>query len=295
MRVLRVGMVFHAYVGRASGAVGEVFAPPSGGAGYRWNESLPAWAIDQVRTAVDATAGPSSAATAFPFVLPVDVTQRLPPDRRGGGRTLAQTFKAGGLVMYPLACLALLSMLIVLERAFTLSVLCASSDAAVRAVLDRCRARDAAAAAGLAAAGRGTPMRALAAALRSHAGGRVRMEDAVQEAMLQELPALERFLPLLAVFAGVSPMLGLLGTVTGMITTFDMIRLFGSGDPGIMAGGISEALVATATGLVLAIPLLLFHSWFSGRVDRILADAQRHATTLVNILCAGGGPGGGAC
>ena len=110
------------------------------------------------------------------------------------------------------------------------------------------------------------------------------MEEAVLEAVLHETPVLERFLPMLAVLAGVAPMLGLLGTVTGMISTFDTIRMFGSGDPGLMAGGISEALIATASGLVVAIPLLLCHSWFSGRVDRVLADAQRHSTTLVNIL-----------
>ncbi|NMD36131.1 MAG: MotA/TolQ/ExbB proton channel family protein, partial [Planctomycetes bacterium] len=112
------------------------------------------------------------------------------------------------------------------------------------------------------------------------------MEEAVLAAVLKETPALERFLAMLAVLAGVAPLLGLLGTVMGMIATFDVIRVFGSGEPGLMAGGISEALVATATGLVIAIPILVFHSVFAGRADRILADVQRHGSSLVDIACA---------
>ncbi|MBI3269804.1 MAG: MotA/TolQ/ExbB proton channel family protein [Planctomycetes bacterium] len=280
MDVLRAGMIFHAYRGRSSERVGEVFAAPAGGAGYRWSESLPEWARAKVRRAFEEPLPPGGA-----LDLPLDVTQRLAPDRHEGGRSLVQTLGAGGMVMIPLCILGIVSVLVVFERVLTLTARCGSSEAAVRAVLDECRAGRWAEAERRAAAGRGTPLRALAAALRERAGGRARMEEAVQETVLHELPALERFLPLLAVFAGVAPMLGLLGTVTGMITTFDMIRLFGSGDPGIMAGGISEALVATATGLVVAIPLLLLHSCFAGRVDRVLADTQRYATTLVSVAC----------
>jgi biopolymer transport protein ExbB len=83
-------------------------------------------------------------------------------------------------------------------------------------------------------------------------------------------------------------MLGLLGTVTGMMTTFDMITALGSGDPGIMAGGIYEALITTVAGLVIAIPLLLAHSALSSRVDRLLADLERHSASLINLLREGG-------
>lgn len=280
VEVLRAGMMFHAYRNRSSGVVGEVFAAPGAAAGYRWSTSLPEWASERVVSAfATSTAGTGALA------LPIDVTQHMAPDQHGGGRTFGETFRAGGLVMFPLAALAFLSLLIAIERLWTLSVRCASPPSAIRDVLDGCRRGDVEGAARRASAGRGTPMRALSAALEHRTEGRAGMEEAVQEAMLHESPLLERFIGILAVFAGVSPMLGLLGTVTGMITTFEMIRIFGSSDPGIMAGGISEALVATATGLVLAIPLLLLHSWFSGKIDRILADAQRHATTLVNIVC----------
>lgn len=276
-RVLRAGMIFTGFETK-SGKVGEVFAPPPGADGYRWNESLPPWAAEDIKRAL-------SKADALPLDLPLDVTQSLSPDRRDQGKSPLETLKAGGIIMIPLCAVGLLGVLVVVERFCTLAARGGARDAEVRAVLDACRAGDFDGAERRAKAGKGTVLRSLAAALGRRASGRVGMEDAVREAMLHEMPALERFLALLAVLAGIAPMLGLLGTVTGMITTFDMIRLFGSGDPGVMAGGISEALVATAAGLIVAVPMLFFHSWFSGRVDRILADAQRHATTLVNVVC----------
>ena len=95
-------------------------------------------------------------------------------------------------------------------------------------------------------------------------GVSVAEEDMLQlkldEAVLAEIPALERGNGLIKLFAATSPLLGLLGTVTGMILTFQAISLFGTGDPKLMAGGISQALVTTVLGLVVAIPLLFGHS-----------------------------------
>lgn len=270
-QILRAGMIFTAF--RTSSRVGEVFAAPTGADGYRWSETLPAWAKDDIRKAFDASGD---------VQLPIDPTLRLAPARREEGQSAGEMFKAGGMIMIPLALVALLSFAIIVERGLTLSGRGRSPEA--ESILQKARSGAFDDALKLASGGRGTATKCLAAALRERAGGRERMEEAVLESVLHDTPVLERFLPLLAVLAGVAPMLGLLGTVTGMITTFDTIRLFGSGDPGLMAGGISEALIATASGLIVAIPLLLFHSWFSGRVDRVLADAQRHSTTLVNVL-----------
>ena len=110
------------------------------------------------------------------------------------------------------------------------------------------------------------------------------MEDAIQEAILHEMPRLERFLSTIGILAGIAPLLGLLGTVTGMISTFDMITQLGTGQPRLMAGGISEALLTTATGLVIAIPVLLMHSYLSSRSDQIIADTERYAATVFNLI-----------
>jgi len=88
---------------------------------------------------------------------------------------------------------------------------------------------------------------------------------------------LRRGLPSLAIFAAVSPLLGLLGTVTGMIETFQVITLFGAGDPRLMSGGISQALITTQLGLAVAIPLLLIHSWLQGRANSLTAQLDEEA------------------
>jgi len=100
-----------------------------------------------------------------------------------------------------------------------------------------------------------------------------RMDEIVTVAGQQ----LRRGLPTLAIFAAVSPLLGLLGTVTGMIETFQVITLFGAGDPRLMSGGISQALITTQLGLAVAIPLLLIHSWLQGRVNNLVAQLDETA------------------
>jgi biopolymer transport protein ExbB len=110
------------------------------------------------------------------------------------------------------------------------------------------------------------------------------LESVLQESILRELPRLERGLSMLAVFGAVAPLLGLLGTVTGMIDTFRVITLFGTGDPKLMSGGISEALVTTELGLAVAIPTMLFHTYLSRRVNTIVGDMEEKAVTLTNII-----------
>lgn len=96
------------------------------------------------------------------------------------------------------------------------------------------------------------------------------LEIKLDEAILKESPNLERSLPLLKLCAAVAPLLGLLGTVTGMILTFQAITLFGTGDPKLMAGGISQALVTTVLGLCVAIPLLFVHGFLNSRSKKLL-------------------------
>ena len=90
----------------------------------------------------------------------------------------------------------------------------------------------------------------------------------MESALLAEAPRLERSLSLLAAMAGVAPLLGLLGTVSGMIATFDTISSAGTGNPRLLSGGISEALITTQLGLMVAIPLLLAHAWLRRWAER---------------------------
>jgi biopolymer transport protein ExbB len=103
----------------------------------------------------------------------------------------------------------------------------------------------------------------------------------LDERIIQDTPKLQRGLPALRILAMIAPLLGLLGTVTGLIATFQAITLFGTGDPKLMAGGISQALVTTVLGLVVAIPLILIHAGLLGRSRRLIETLEQQATALV--------------
>jgi biopolymer transport protein ExbB len=124
----------------------------------------------------------------------------------------------------------------------------------------------------------------LEAGLNARNEDRETLESVLQEAILRELPRVERGLSVLAIFGAVAPLLGLLGTVTGMIDTFRVITLFGTGDPKLMSGGISEALVTTELGLAVAIPIMLMHTFLSRRVDAIVGEMEEKAVGLTNII-----------
>jgi biopolymer transport protein ExbB len=103
----------------------------------------------------------------------------------------------------------------------------------------------------------------------------------LDEAILREIPKIERGLITLAILAAIAPMLGLLGTVSGMIETFQSITLFGTGDPKLMSGGISQALVTTELGLAVAIPILLIHSMLSSKSNRLVQILDEESAAIV--------------
>jgi Biopolymer transport proteins len=108
------------------------------------------------------------------------------------------------------------------------------------------------------------------------------LESLLDEAILRETPKLESGQSLLKLFAAVAPLLGLLGTVTGMIATFQSISLFGTGDPKLMASGISQALVTTMLGLVAAIPLLFMHALVANRSKTLVQILDEQSAGLVS-------------
>jgi biopolymer transport protein ExbB len=107
------------------------------------------------------------------------------------------------------------------------------------------------------------------------------LELKMAEAVLRETPKLEAGLTLLKIIAAVAPLMGLLGTVTGMIITFQAITIFGAGDPKAMAGGISSALITTVLGLLVAIPTVLLHTVVNGRAQKIIHILNEQATGIV--------------
>lgn len=124
----------------------------------------------------------------------------------------------------------------------------------------------------------------LASGLANSHHGREVMKECIEDSGRQVVHRLERFLNTLGTIASVSPLLGLLGTVVGMIQAFSAIVTNGVGDPSVLAGGISVALITTAAGLMVAIPSLIFHRYFERLVDEYVIDMEAEALKLVDIL-----------
>lgn len=130
-----------------------------------------------------------------------------------------------------------------------------------------------------------TPLgRVLAAGLVNRHHSREIMKEAIEDTGRHVAQDLEKFLNSLGTVASVTPLLGLLGTVIGMIKVFTAITAQGIGDPAVLAGGISEALITTASGLSIAIPSLMFHRFFRGRVDELVIDMEKEALKMVEIM-----------
>lgn len=128
----------------------------------------------------------------------------------------------------------------------------------------------------------------LKAGILKHDRPRQEVREAIEDAAIHEVPRLERNLPVLATIAHVSPLLGLLGTVTGMVEAFQVIQAKASSvnpvNPGDLAGGIWEALLTTVFGLCVAIPTFVTYNYLVSRVDGFVLDMERSATDLMNIL-----------
>jgi len=124
----------------------------------------------------------------------------------------------------------------------------------------------------------------LAAGLSNSRYGRDVMKESIEEAASYVIHDMERYLNTLGTIASVAPLLGLLGTVIGMITVFSDIMLHGAGNAALLAGGISEALITTASGLTVAIPALIMHRYFHRKIDTVVVTMEQEATKLVDAL-----------
>jgi len=195
-----------------------------------------------------------------------------------------ELMKAGGLLMWPLLACSILSMAIIAERFWSLQTKRITPPNLVAQVWQWSRT-GALSAEKIQELRLGSPLgRLLAAGLVNYQHDRVVMKESIEEVGRQVVHELERFLNTLGTIASISPLLGLLGTVFGMIQVFSVISVRGIGDASILSGGISQALYTTAAGLSIAIPTLLFYRYFQGRVDELVITMEQEALKLVEVL-----------
>ncbi|MCP4573659.1 MAG: MotA/TolQ/ExbB proton channel family protein [bacterium] len=182
--------------------------------------------------------------------------------------SLRERVDQGGVVGYVIIALGIVGLLLSLERLVSLGLASAKVKAQVKS----------------STASKDNPLgRVLLVAEEQGDSDLETLELKLGEAIFKEVPKLTRSLLFIKIISVVAPLLGLLGTVTGMIVTFQSITLFGTGDPKLMAGGISQALVTTVLGLTVAIPVVLLHTLVSGRSKSILHVLQEQSAGIVAV------------
>lgn len=204
-----------------------------------------------------------------------------------GGYGVLEIVQSGGWLMVPILLCSIIAAAISVERLWTLQrgriaptdLLAEVWDAIKGDRLDAQRLKDIRASSPLG--------QVLAAGIGNAKRGREIMKEAMEESAAQVSHDMERYLTSLGVIASISPLLGLLGTVVGMIKVFTALMLEGAGNANVLAGGISQALITTAAGLSVAIPALMFHRFFLRRVDELMVTMEQEAGKLVEIMQGG--------
>lgn len=178
---------------------------------------------------------------------------------------LMEKYHQGGVVGYVITGVFFIGILIVLERLITLTIVGGQISSQLKS----------------ATPGNNPLGRIMSVYMANKDADTDNLELKLDEAIMKEVPRLERGIAMVKVFAALAPLLGLLGTVTGMIETFQVITMFGAGDPKLMADGISTALVTTVQGIVTAIPLVFLHSLISGKSKSLVHVLEEQSTGII--------------
>ena len=197
---------------------------------------------------------------------------------------MLEVFEKGGFVMYPILICSLVAVTIFFERMFYLKSIKTKSKkfvlrvknlvkkGSIELAISACRKSP-------------TPIsKIMLAGLMKFGRGRDEIKEAVEDSANQEIPVLEGNLSTLSTVGNITPLLGLLGTVFGMIKAFNVISIMGVSKPEALAGGISEALLTTAFGLSIAIPTVVIYNYLSHRVDKLIREMEVNCVELIDLL-----------
>ncbi len=190
----------------------------------------------------------------------------------------------GGIIMIPIIFCSLLAMAVFIERIWTLrrkKVLPGNMLDKVEALIKGNKTSEALQ---LCQEDGSALSRIIQTGINNHGKPRDEVKEVIEEAGRKEAAYLDKHLEILGTMANVTPLLGLLGTVSGMIKAFNVISAQGVGDPGLLAGGISEALITTAAGLTVAIPTFVGYKYLIGTTDSYIMEMEEHSIHLVELL-----------
>lgn len=257
-------------------------------------DGLPAGTVEQKLGSLEPTqivfANPEDAKAAENLiitragVLPLDATLGNAHKMADADVTFLEEFEKGGNVMYAIFALAGLALLVALYKFVALMFVRKPSQVRVQALLDEVQSGDEEGIRQTLSLIKGPAGQMLHEGVEHLREPRELIEEVMYETVLTTRLKLERLLSFIAVCAASAPLLGLLGTVTGIISTFKLITVFGSGDVKMLSGGISEALITTKYGLVVAIPSLLIHAFLARKVRGIIGHMEKTAVAFANAV-----------
>ncbi|MFH1656065.1 MAG: MotA/TolQ/ExbB proton channel family protein [Candidatus Omnitrophota bacterium] len=197
-------------------------------------------------------------------------------------------FLAGGPLMWPILLCSVLAMAIIIEKFMHLQRIRIGFKNLLDSLIEKLRKSNIKEAISICDNIKAPVAGILKAGIMKYTASRDEIKEAMEDASLYEIPKLEKNLSALATIAHISPLLGLLGTVTGMVRAFQVIQLKATSlnpvSPGDLAGGIWEALLTTVAGLIVAIPTFVAYNFFVSRVNSIIVNMERAATELVNFI-----------
>jgi len=202
--------------------------------------------------------------------------------------SLWQVFLSGGPVMWPILLCSIFALAIILEKFWHLYKIKIDTQEFLSNILDKMKRHEIKEALKICENTKSPISHILKAGILKYDRTREQIKEAIEDASLYEIPKLEKNLSTLATIAHISPLLGLLGTVTGMVRCFQTIQVkatsFNPVSPGDLAGGIWEALLTTVAGLIVAIPTFVAYNYLVSRVNNFILEMEKASTELVNFL-----------
>ena len=197
---------------------------------------------------------------------------------------ITQMWEDGGWMMWPLGALLAIGIIVIIWKLIDLGMTSSRTKTVLREVDERLAARDISGATAAARDSNTPAGRILLAGLERHHEGSERVMKAIENVGLIQMAGLEKGLVWIATIANVAPLLGFLGTVIGMIIAFQNIEAAGEVEATLVAGGIKVALITTASGLAIAIPMNIMHNYFVTKVDRMVIDMEESAQRMIDAL-----------
>ena len=202
--------------------------------------------------------------------------------------SLWQTFLAGGPVMWPILLCSIFALAIILDKFWHLNKIRIDTQQFLSSILDKMKRHQVKEALEICEKTKSPISHILKAGILKYDRPRPQIKEAIEDASLYEIPRLEKNLSMLATIAHISPLLGLLGTVTGMVRCFQTIQAkatsFHPVSPGDLAGGIWEALLTTVAGLIVAIPTFIVYNYLVSHINSFILEMEKASTELVNFL-----------